>query len=79
MTGVAAVSTIERPLPLAAAETWQLVDALLYSVSHDLRSPLLSFTLSADLLRDVAGAVSEGGAGEATMDGLCYGARDMDA
>lgn len=78
MTGVAAVATIERPLPLAAADTWQLVDALLYSVSHDLRSPLLSLTLSADLLRDVVGAVPQGGAGEVAMDGLRYGARDME-
>ena len=78
MTGVAAVSTVGRPLPLAAADTWQLVDALLYSVSHDLRSPLLSLTLSADLLRDVAGAVPEGSPGEVAMDGLRYGARDME-
>lgn len=78
MTGVAAVATIERPLPLAAAGTWQLVDALLYSVSHDLRSPLLSLTLSADLLRDVVGAVPEGGAGDVAIDGLRYGARDME-
>jgi hypothetical protein len=78
MTGVAAVATIERPLPLAAADTWQLVDALLYSVSHDLRSPLLSLTLSADLLRDVLGAVPEGGAGDVAIDGLRYGARDLE-
>lgn len=72
------MSTVERPQSLADADTWQLLDALLYSVSHDLRSPLLSLTLSADLLRGVAGAVPEGGAGEVALDGLRYGARDME-
>lgn len=72
------MSTVERPQSLADADTWQLLDALLYSVSHDLRSPLLSLTLSADLLQDVAGAVPEGGAGEVALDGLRYGARDME-
>ncbi len=71
------MSTVQRPLPLPA-DTWQLVDALLYSVSHDLRSPLLSLTLSADLLRDVAGTLPEGGTGEIALDGLRYGARDME-
>ena len=78
MTGAATVPTVERPLPLAAADTWRLFDALLYSVSHDLRSPLLSLTLSADLLRDSAAAVPEGGTREVALDGLRYGARDME-
>lgn len=72
------MSTVERPLPLADADTWQLLDALLYSVSHDLRSPLLSLTLSADLLRDVAGTVPAGGVGDIALDGLRHGARDME-
>ncbi|TAJ20939.1 MAG: hypothetical protein EPO65_02510, partial [Dehalococcoidia bacterium] len=72
------MSTVERPQSLAEADTWQLLDALLYSVSHDLRSPLLSLTLSADLLRDVAGAVAEGGVGEIALGGLRDGARDME-
>lgn len=78
MTGTDAVNTVERPLPLAAADTWQLLDALLYSVSHDLRSPLLSLTLSAELLRDVAGALPDAGTGDVALDGLQYGARDME-
>ncbi len=72
------MSTVERPLPLAAADTWQLIDALLYSVSHDLRSPLLSLTLSADLLRDPAAAEPDSGTREVALDGLRYGARDME-
>ena len=78
MTGTAAVSTVERPLPLAPGDTWQLIDALLYSVSHDLRSPLLSLTLSADLLRDPGIAGIDGGTREVALDGLRYGARDME-
>lgn len=78
MTGADAVSTAERPLPLAPADIWQFVDALLYSVSHDLRSPLLSLTLSAELLRDVAGALPDAGTGDVALDGLRYGARDME-
>lgn len=47
-------------------------------MSHDLRSPLLSLTLTADLLRDVVGTLPEGGTGEIALDGLQYGARDME-
>lgn len=31
-------------------DPWQVLDSLLYSVSHDLRSPLLTMTLSTDLI-----------------------------
>lgn len=73
------MSTIERPLPLAAADAWQLFDVLLYSVSHDLRSPLLSLTLSADLLRGDSGVGGpDGGMREVALDGLRYGARDLE-
>jgi signal transduction histidine kinase len=36
------------------ADGWMLLDALLYSASHDLRSPLLTMTLSADLVEEAS-------------------------
>lgn len=72
------MSTIERPVRLATGDPWQLIDALLYSVSHDLRSPLLSLMLSADLLRDTTASTSDGGTRDVALDGLRYGARDME-
>jgi len=71
------VSIVERPLPLAISDPWPLLDALLYSVSHDLRSPLLGLTLSADLLNDPAG-VTDGNTRDIALDGLRHGARDME-
>lgn len=71
------MSTVERPLPLAIDDPWPLIDALLYSVSHDLRSPLLGLTLSADLLSDPAGVV-DGSTRDIALDGLRHGARDME-
>lgn len=72
------MSTIERPVPLATGDPWPLIDALLYSVSHDLRSPLLSLMLSADLLRDTSAPASVGGTRDVALDGLRHGARDME-
>ncbi|RJQ07191.1 MAG: hypothetical protein C4558_10065 [Dehalococcoidia bacterium] len=71
------MSIVERPLPLAISDPWPLLDALLYSVSHDLRSPLLGLTLSADLLNDPAG-VTDGNTRDIALDGLRHGARDME-
>ncbi len=71
------MSTVERPFPLAIDDVWPLIDALLYSVSHDLRSPLLGLTLSADLLSDPAGVV-DGSTRDIALDGLRHGARDME-
>lgn len=75
MTGAATVPTAERPQ--AVADAWQLVDALLFSVSHDLRSPLLGLTLSADLLREPAGSI-DGATRAIALDGLRSGARDIE-
>lgn len=75
MTGAATVPTAERPQTVADA--WQLVDALLFSVSHDLRSPLLGLTLSADLLREPAGSI-DGATRAIALDGLRAGARDIE-
>lgn len=72
------VSTVERPLPFATDDTWPLLDALLYSVSHDLRSPLLSLTLSADLLSNPVTGGVESGTRDIALDGLRHGARDME-
>jgi len=56
-----------------------LLDSLLYSVSHDLRSPLLTMSLSAELLEDAlarAGVTSEGGT--VALSSLRQGAADLD-
>lgn len=71
------MSIVEQPLALVTDDPWPLLDALLYSVSHDLRSPLLGLTLSADLLNDPAG-IADGGTREIALDGLRHGARDME-
>ena len=71
------LSLVKRPQPLAGVDAWPLVDALLHTISHDLRSPLLSLTLSADLLSEHVG-VPSGGTREVALDGLRYGARDME-
>ncbi|MQA00155.1 MAG: hypothetical protein GEU80_12660 [Dehalococcoidia bacterium] len=70
-------SPAPRPgvLPRTGAE--DLVDALLYSVSHDLRSPLLALSLSGQLLRESIGS-------EATerttplLDGMQAAAADLE-
>lgn len=56
-----------------------LLDALLYSVSHDLRSPLLTMTLSAELVEtslQAAGVTSEGTS--VAVRSLKQGAADME-
>ncbi len=72
------MSSVDRFHPQLGVDPWQLVDALLFSVSHDLRSPLLSITLSADLLQDVAGALSNEHPGGLAVHGLRESARDME-
>jgi signal transduction histidine kinase len=58
-----------------------ILDALLYSVSHDLRSPLLTLSLSAELiresLREVVGPEMAGSTGVA-LDALKQGADDLE-
>jgi len=56
-----------------------LLDSLLYSVSHDLRSPLLTMTLSAELIE--SGLTPEAARGEGTslaVNSLRQGAADME-
>lgn len=77
-----AVTTPVLPPPPAAVDLQALVDALLYSVSHDLRSPLLTLSLSADLLDEAIGEQVRGpghpsGAAVA-LDALRQGARDLE-
>lgn len=77
------VTTPARPAPPATSgDPQSLIDALLFSVSHDLRSPLLTLSLSADLLDDALGAHvrtegSQTGASVA-LDALRHGARDLE-
>lgn len=57
-----------------------LLDTLLYSVSHDLRSPLLTMTLSMDLLDEAIrpdGATASGTTAVA-LDAMRQGARDLE-
>lgn len=69
---------VGMPGPAAAApDAWRLIDALLYSVSHDLRSPLLSMTLSAELIEEGLRAGSGAGVTEA-LPGLRQGAADLE-
>ncbi len=67
------------PTPMLGAEG--LVTALLYSVSHDLRSPLLTLSLSAELIDESVGEVlrTDGsGRGTIALDALRHGARDLE-
>ncbi|MEX2446952.1 MAG: hypothetical protein WD734_06370 [Dehalococcoidia bacterium] len=72
-----------QALPAAPtrASASALVDALLYSVSHDLRSPLLTLSLSADLIVEALGdqmrAAPTGGAAVA-LNALQHGTQDLE-
>lgn len=61
-----------------------ILDALLFSVSHDLRSPLLTLSLSAELIResvDAAGdanGVDQAGNTAVALDALKQGAEDLE-
>lgn len=64
------------------APAWRVLDALLYSVSHDLRSPLLTMTLSADLVQE--GILPSPGAEQSpetvaiALDAFRHGAADLE-
>ncbi len=53
-----------------------LLDALLFSVSHDLKSPLLTLSLSADLITEAVEATDE--RTRISLDGLRNGAKDIE-
>lgn len=54
------------------------LDALLYSASHDLRSPLLTMTLSAELIEGALGGADLDGTGGVAMQSLRQGAADLE-
>lgn len=67
------------PATEAHPDAQQVLDSLLYSVSHDLRSPLLTMTLSAELIEsalDREGVSSEGTS--LAVRSLRQGAADME-
>ena len=61
----------------AAGDIETLLDVLLYSVSHDLKSPLLTLSLSADLLVQATPAVDDDRT-RLALDGLRHGAKDLE-
>ena len=73
-------SALDAP-PVARVDSDALIDALLYTVAHDLRSPLLTLSLSGELLTDALAdrlrAEPTGGAAIA-LDALRHGARDLE-
>ena len=59
-----------------AADADRLLDLLLYAVSHDLKSPLLTLSLSGEL---IAQALPDSGdRARMALDGLKHGARDLE-
>lgn len=57
-------------------QLFEFIDPLLYSVSHDLRSPLLTLSLSADLLVGTAEPTDQGQ--RTGIQGLKHGAKEME-
>ncbi|MFA7248606.1 MAG: hypothetical protein WC273_03155 [Dehalococcoidia bacterium] len=57
-----------------------LVEALLFSVSHDLRSPLLTLSLAGELISESLGdrLRAESSSGLVALDALQHGARDLE-
>ena len=55
-----------------------ILDALLFSVSHDLRSPLLTLSLSAELIRESVDAADQAGNTAVALDALKQGAEDLE-
>lgn len=75
---MARVTVNTPPLP---ANADSLVDALLYSVSHDLRSPLLTLSLASELIADVLGdrlREEPSSTGAVALDALQHGTRDLE-
>lgn len=77
--------TLPNPpsLPTAAStppamDPQTIVESLLYSVSHDLRSPLLTMSLSTDLIEDALRSESGDASVAIALDALRHGAKDME-
>lgn len=60
------------------ADAQAILEALLYSVSHDLRSPLLTMSLSTDLIEDALRSDSGDASVAIALDALRHGAKDME-
>lgn len=69
-----------NPTHAVSDDAFELLDAVLYSTSHDLRSPLLSMTLSAELLEQSlpAGAAAEGSTVAVALEAMRHGAKDLE-
>lgn len=68
-------------LPLVSTDPQSLVDALLYTISHDLRSPLLSMSLSVEILEDAASSEHElrsAPGAVVALDAMRHGAKDLE-
>jgi hypothetical protein len=74
------VTIAHRPPALDADQLQELLDALLYSVSHDLRSPLLTISLSSELLTEHAQAPATPGSSGQTVavQAMRDGAADLE-
>jgi hypothetical protein len=60
------------------ADPQAILEGLLYSVSHDLRSPLLTMSLSTDLIEDALRSASGDASVTIALDALRHGAKDME-
>jgi signal transduction histidine kinase len=66
---------VTPPLPTRATEEFEaLFDRLLYAVSHDLKTPLLSVSLGAELLGEAGTDAARAALG---LDSITRGAEDM--
>lgn len=75
---MARVTVNTPPLP---ADPDSLVEALLYSVSHDLRSPLLTLSLASELITEAVGEhlrADPSSTGAIALDALQHGTRDLE-
>ena len=70
-------TTTDRPAA-AVGDVETLLDVLLYSVSHDLKSPLLTLSLSADLIVQALPAAGGDDRTRLALNGLRHGAKDLE-
>lgn len=78
MNDVSPMAVATPPLPMLGGEP--LIASLLYAVAHDLRSPLLTLSLSMGLLDQAAsgGGRLDAASGTLALDAMHHGARDME-